>query len=100
MPQRVKLSRAKGWRMPPHTLKVDRTTRWGNPYTPAESGSMTEAVQRHARWMRGELPAPDGKPPPTQDEIRAALGGHNLACWCPLDGPCHADLLLKLANDR
>jgi hypothetical protein len=30
--------------------------------------------------------------------LRAALRGKNLACWCPLDGPCHADLLLKIAN--
>jgi hypothetical protein len=26
------------------------------------------------------------------------LAGHDLACWCPLDQPCHADVLLELAN--
>jgi len=26
------------------------------------------------------------------------LRGKNLACWCPLDKPCHADILLELAN--
>jgi hypothetical protein len=26
------------------------------------------------------------------------LRGHDLACWCPLDQPCHADVLLELAN--
>jgi hypothetical protein len=26
------------------------------------------------------------------------LRGKNLACWCPLDQPCHADVLLDLAN--
>jgi hypothetical protein len=26
------------------------------------------------------------------------LRGKNLACWCPLDQPCHADVLLELAN--
>jgi Domain of unknown function (DUF4326) len=35
---------------------------------------------------------------PSDDEIRKALGGKNLACWCPEDGPCHADLLLEIAN--
>lgn len=32
------------------------------------------------------------------DEIRAELAGKDLACWCPLDQPCHADVLLELAN--
>ena len=27
------------------------------------------------------------------------LKGKNLACWCPLDQLCHADLLLKIANE-
>lgn len=35
---------------------------------------------------------------PTLDAIRAELRGHDLACWCPLDQPCHADVLLELAN--
>ncbi len=26
------------------------------------------------------------------------LRGKDLACWCPLDQPCHADVLLELAN--
>jgi hypothetical protein len=50
--------------------------------------------------MRGELLAPDGREPPTHAEIKLALRGHNLACWCAMDGPCHADLLLKIANSR
>lgn len=33
------------------------------------------------------------------DVIRAELAGKNLACWCPLDQPCHADVLLALANE-
>ena len=35
---------------------------------------------------------------PTLDDIRSELRGKNLACWCPLDQPCHADVLLELAN--
>jgi hypothetical protein len=27
------------------------------------------------------------------------LKGKNLACWCPIDAPCHADVLLKIANE-
>jgi len=37
-------------------------------------------------------------PYPTHDEIRAELRGKDLACWCPLDAPCHADVLLEIAN--
>lgn len=34
----------------------------------------------------------------TVDEARAELHGKDLACWCPLDQPCHADVLLEIAN--
>ena len=97
-PQRVQLKRSKGWRMPPGTLKVDRTTRWGNPFGAAACGSAAAAVAEHRRWMRGEVAAPNGAQPPSAAALREALGGRNLACWCPADGPCHADLLLAIAN--
>lgn len=28
------------------------------------------------------------------------LRGKHLACWCPLDQPCHADVLLEFANQH
>ena len=99
-PQRVQLKRSVGWKMPANTLKVDRTTHWGNPFTIAECGSVAVAVAQHGRWMRGEIAAPGGVEPPSRDVLRTALAGRNLACWCPLNGPCHADLLLTLANPR
>ena len=99
LPHRVRLRRSKGWTMPPNPVKVDRTTRWGNPFTSQEAGSIEAAVARHGAWLSGQAAAPDGRAPPDADEIRAALRGHHLACWCALDGPCHADLLLKIAND-
>lgn len=86
-PIRIRLSRARGWRMPPDTVKVDRTTRWGNPYVVGEDGDRARCVElyRELRHERGDL-----------EELR----GKNLACWCPLDVPCHADVLLELANRR
>ena len=98
-PERVQLKRSAGWKMPANTVKVDRTTRWGNPFTPADCGSVALAVASHGRWMRGEIAAPGGAEPPDAAAIRTALAGRNLACWCPSTGPCHADLLLKIAND-
>ncbi len=99
-PHRIRLERSAGWKMPANTLKVDRTTRWGNPFTIAECGSVAVAVAQHGRWMRGEIAAPGGVEPPSRDVLRSALAGRNLACWCALNGPCHADLLLSLANQR
>jgi hypothetical protein len=106
-PQRVQLSRAKGWRMPPNTVKVDRTTRWGNPFRVcAEYPTAEAAVQRFRAAVAG--PVLDGKqcPPNAHPDsyfgqiIRniGELKGRNLACWCALDRPCHADVLLELAN--
>ena len=34
----------------------------------------------------------------TSAEARRLLSGHDLACWCPLEQPRHADVLLELAN--
>ncbi len=83
-PQRIQLSRRKGWRMPENTVKVDRTTKWGNPWTAANSGSV-DPVMRFACETAPLLPI---------EELR----GKHLACWCKLDQPCHADVLLEIAN--
>ena len=98
MAKRIQLKRSKGWTMPPGAVKVDRTTRWGNPFTVADCGTAAVAVANHGRWMRGEIPAPGGGSPPDAAAIRTALAGRDLACWCPAGGPCHADLLLRIAN--
>jgi hypothetical protein len=102
VPQRVQLRRTKGWRMPDGTTKVDRTTRWGNPFDAASCGSIGQAVRCHEAWLLGTA-MPAGCPvvpnvAPTVAEIRAALRGRHLACWCANGTPCHADLLLRLAN--
>jgi hypothetical protein len=80
MAKRIQLKRSKGWKMPAGAVKVDRTTRWGNPFTVADCGSAAIAVASHGRWMRGEIAAPGGADPPTAEAIRAALGGRDLAC--------------------
>jgi hypothetical protein len=97
-PKRVQLRRTKGWRMPPNTVKVDRTTMWGNRWRIGTHSNTlgravettTEAVDLYRRLMWKE-----------QHHlawVRESLGGKNLACWCRLDQPCHADVLLEIAN--
>ena len=109
MPKRIRLSRAKGWRMPPNTVKVDRSTRWGNPYIVGQHGTTAECVDLY-RWLcSGAVCVTTGN----VDEQRAAnqvlgremkagwpnLRGKDLACWCALDKQCHADVLLQIANE-
>lgn len=106
IPVRVQLKRTKGWRMPPNTVKVDRSTKWGNPFVVGETypiveegcsepigqskiESVADAVYAFRPWC-DEYMAQWGDLEP--------LRGKNLACWCALDVPCHADVLLELAN--
>lgn len=90
-PVRVQLRRTKGWRMPENTVKVDRTTKWGNPFGDRDKEpSWRSAAVEAFRLENHRRPASDF----------AELSGKNLACWCPLDGPCHADVLLNLANQE
>lgn len=106
-PHRVQLSRAKGWRMPPNTVSVARPSKWGNPYKPAQywaagfKGSRAVAiahcVDAHRAWL--ERKAHFGHPVPQRPvPDLSPLRGKNLACWCSLDHPCHADILLEIAN--
>lgn len=123
-PVRVQLSRAKGWRMPPNAVKVDRTTVFGNPFficagtmhgggKPPETGYFVDgslhlfktreeaqraSVATFADWMRQW---PQHK---LLTAAQHALHGKSLACWCKLPKPgepdlCHAAVLLRLVND-
>lgn len=105
-PTRVQLSRAKGWRMPRGTVKVDRSTRWGNPYklhgdgypmTPDVAvGLFRKLLQDHNGFVARV--AGQGSIHTTVADIRRELRGKNLACWCPPGQACHADVLLEVAN--
>lgn len=94
-PTRVRLSRAKGWRMPANTVKVTRGPgmRWGNPFKVGDDvpGMPGEPMDAEDARQYFRLFAVEGMD-------LAPLRGKNLACWCALDAPCHADVLLELAN--
>ncbi|WP_426031927.1 DUF4326 domain-containing protein [Cypionkella sp. TWP1-2-1b2] len=95
MADRVQLSRAKGWRMPPNTAKVDRSTRWGNPYQAGQDGDGSQEYL--VSLFRDYLTRPEQAT--LVAAIRAELRGKNLACWCKPGTPCHADVLLEMANE-
>lgn len=101
-PVRIQLRRTKGWRMPPNTVKVDRTTRWGNPFKVGMLGvpDAATAVDRLRRLLaRPHLEADHVRFRFTPERIRVDLAGKHLACWCTPGQACHADVLLEIANE-
>jgi hypothetical protein len=97
VPERIQLRRTKGYRKPEGAIYVGRSSRWGNPFRVGDPHPIfgwkmnaeecvyyyRALVERHPLLMQ----AMDG-----------SLRGHDLACWCPLNHPCHADVLLELVN--
>jgi hypothetical protein len=126
VPERIQLRRTRGWRKPEGAIVVARPSRWGNPYTvgavgvawSGETGGDAGFYGERRVWVdsaplgpltaeqsvslyRDDLVANLADPDPHFDDLRdalAELAGHDLACWCPLDAPCHGDVLLELAS--
>lgn len=122
-PIRIQLRRTKGWRMPPNTVRVCRPGKWGNRFAVGrhyQRGGMAvprmglraiyietrDGYQDHnhttiktaaeaVEWFRWYL---SEFSPEWLEKYLAPLRGKNLACWCKPGDPCHADVLLELAN--
>jgi hypothetical protein len=90
VPQRLQLSRKKGWRLPPGAIACARPGPWGNPFILLRE----ERRERVVGLYRLSLV----RRPALLARARRELRGHDLACWCPLDVPCHVDVLLELVN--
>jgi len=107
---RVQRKRTKGFKLTENTKCVNRGTKWGNPfkvlfedgywrvkdkdgnywgilYTEKE-GASEKAVERYSGWVDGQI----GLKKLDLNELK----GKNLACFCSLSAPCHADYLLEL----
>lgn len=126
-PHRIQRSRAKGWRMPEGAIYVGRPTMWGNPWIEGRPGAChvglrfllphsldaTQVVDAFAMWLRdGDMPSALRPPHMSGRDFGVAMGarrdailsalpslaGRSLACWCPPICPCHADVLLEMAN--
>lgn len=115
-PARMQVSRRAGFNLQQasHALNglpaklVTRPGPWGNPFSIDDvaktygldrAAAQAKAVAMASDWLQGVLdPALSPGDPPSLDTIRRELGGHNLACWCGPGTPCHADVLIELAN--
>lgn len=107
-PVRLQRKRTKGFKLvSPNGLPivyVGRPSRWGNPFWGLDKGKFNRewAVNEYRKHIEegdkyGEA---IGQGPQSSNQIRLHLHGKNLACWCPLDQPCHADVLLEIANQE
>lgn len=114
MPVRLQRRRTKGWRAPEGAVYVGRPTRFGNPARivqedhglvvqwgingggvgtwPDQTAARRFATELYESWINRPEQAD------TRALFRALLHGRDLLCWCPADEPCHADVLLELAN--
>ncbi len=105
-PKRVQLSRRAGSRKPASAVVVARPSRYGNPCRVGMFKDYTaaDAVRDFRRWLERDSAYRSFDiafgTPPTIAEIQRDLRGKDLACWCALDAPCHADVLLDLANRK
>ena len=94
--------------MPANAVYVGRPTKWGNPYVVGHNyadGEHDEIpydnidAETAVRWYREAIVNGISTAVNlTVREIMTELRGKDLVCWCPLDQPCHADVLLEFAN--
>ena len=104
-PKRIQLSRKKGWRKPEGAVVVSRPSGFGNPFKIDEHRTAAECVELYTRLFQGYASLGVGISPADQWKYRnyvidrlSEIRGKDLCCWCPLDQPCHADVLLQIAN--
>ncbi len=90
MPQRIKRAGFRA-RLPPNTKLVARPTRWANPFRVGiearDHGEAQTLFRRHLKDNAALV-----------ERAKAELNGFDLACYCALDQPCHADVWLEIVN--
>lgn len=106
-PKRIQRRRTKGWRMPEGAVYVGRPTKWGNPFAAVdvleayggdEARARADCVRSYREAIRRWCGVQEFDVIAFRPSEIATLRGKDLACFCPLDQPCHADVLLELAN--
>ena len=76
---------------PPDAIRIDRRTRWGNPFVIGKDGTREEVIEKYRDHLWGQIRT--GKL--SLDDL-AGLHGKDLACHCAPQ-PCHGDVLSKAA---
>ena len=86
------------WKKERYDVLIDRTTKWGNPYSHQDGtlakfrvATRKEAIEKYKEWIV------------TQPELMAALPelkGLKLGCWCRPEKQCHGDVLVELIEGQ
>ncbi len=77
--------------LPQGAVRIDRRTKWGNPFVIGRDGTREEVIEQYRHWLWAELKA--GRI--TIVEL-AKLAEKDLACWCA-PKPCHGEVLQRAA---
>ena len=79
---------------PKDAVYVGRPSKWGNPFVMSKHEDRDEVVQKYKTYALSRyLDHHDA----FAHELHAELQGKDLVCYCA-PKPCHADVLLELAN--
>lgn len=76
--------------VPQDATYVGRPSRWGNPFKIGRDGDRDEVIAKYRSFLN--------RSPELKALAREELAGRDLVCWCAPE-PCHADVLLEVAND-
>jgi hypothetical protein len=124
MPERIQLKRTKGWRMPPGAVKVDRSTKYGNPFVlgkpikrdsdlwpylvaavPALAdrssalGRLQSVTLRRAEDAVAAYSIWFIEQPHLMIAAFEELPGRDIADWCKPGDPCHGNWLMDMVNE-
>lgn len=112
-PKRIQLSRKKGFNLQEASQKlnglpavnVSRPTRWGNPFKIGKRyydylATNGVCIIRDHEDVIESFKVYLFNSPSLVEAIKRELTGKNLACWCPMNQACHADILLDIANEK
>lgn len=105
-PRRIQRQRTRNWKMPINTVYVGRPSMWGNPFIVGRHGTRDHCVELYRKLAAGflclsvdrECIEAQRRARKVMEVAHLELRGLDLACWCPSNQPCHADVLLELAN--
>lgn len=102
-PIRLQRKRTKGFKLvSPNGLEnviVSRPSKYGNPYSIGKKyqGFLVKNNDDAVSLFEDMLLGANEE---SLNKLKEELKGKNLVCWCDLDKSCHADILLKMANDE